>query len=716
MKPTPHLSRVVLTMLFAAVFFLVGGTLEAASAAALTPADIAQGGSLPATAATGNYVIVSGLIYANDTATMEPLRIQPTAGGFENPPAGARTYCLQERDTANTLVAEHCFDVVFVDSEEGLRASYLVALPHFDNMRKVVLKKSGTILVSRVLTANAPQVTVTSPNGGEIWGTNPTETITWTGSDADGDPLIYDVSYSPDDGANWYYVGKNLTDTSLTLGLSGLQESATARVKVEVNDGVLIAEDQSDGTFTLAKKIPEATIANPTNGGYFLNPVLLTGSGLDPEDGPVTGEFLVWTSDVDGFLGYDESLSVGLSVGAHTITLEATDDDGYTGTTSVSIIVEDCYNVFGSSSPTEGGSVIPTSPGTCNADGDMYLPGTVVTVAATPNMGWDLAGWTGTDNDASTALTNTVTVTDSDRTATANFVSQPCVALTLTHTGDGADPVASPEYSEGCDPGTYLPREVISLTAAPALSWYISSWTGTANDASTQATNTLTMPSSAHTATVNYTLDSTVPIKPVLSKPSNGAKVKVMWPVLKWKPAAGMPFYEVQVKDTTGAVVIQTTVDATQACTATVCSYQLQTELTDRQYNWSVRSVTRGGNTSAWSTVWTFKYVGPPYPLTPERGSVVTTLTPTFTWRVPYWLPAKYSVAVKRVNPDGSTTVVISHSSTVGKKAKFCVGTICSYTVPIGKLKDNTSYVWEVKGINSTYSLISSSTFFVDLP
>ena len=48
--------------------------------------------------------------------------------------------------------------------------------------------------------------------------------------------------------------------------------------------------------------------------------------------------------------------------------------------------------------------------------------------------------------------------------------------------------------------------ESISLSGAtPATGWHISGWTGAANDSSTAGANSLTMPASARTVSVNYT-------------------------------------------------------------------------------------------------------------------------------------------------------------------------------------------------------------------
>ena len=93
-------------------------------------------------------------------------------------------------------------------------------------------------------------------------------------------------------------------------------------------------------------------------------------------------------------------------------------------------------------------------------------------------------------------------------TGSANCVTTPpptCYALTLTHVGQGSNPVASPANSTGCATGKYVAGSNINLSGAvPASGWQIGSWTGTNNNASTSSTNTVTMPASAHSARVNY--------------------------------------------------------------------------------------------------------------------------------------------------------------------------------------------------------------------
>jgi len=129
-------------------------------------------------------------------------------------------------------------------------------------------------------------------------------------------------------------------------------------------------------------------------------------------------------------------------------------------------------------------------------------PAVVLTAAA--SGGSTFTSWTGCDSTSG----NTCTVAMSAaKTVNAVFTAAvPCYALTLTHTGSGSDPAASPANSTGCAVGYYTAGQAINLSGAvPVSGWTIGGWSGTSNDASTAATNALVMPAAAQTAAVNYT-------------------------------------------------------------------------------------------------------------------------------------------------------------------------------------------------------------------
>ncbi len=135
-----------------------------------------------------------------------------------------------------------------------------------------------------------------------------------------------------------------------------------------------------------------------------------------------------------------------------------------------------------------------------------YVAGESVTLTATPAAGWNVAGWDGTNNDASTAATNTVTMPAADHTVSVAYNQTPpvCYTLTRSHTGQGSDPVATPDRSPGCGVGQYVAGESITLTATPAGSWRVAGWSGTNDDAGTESANTVTMPTMDHEVNVAY--------------------------------------------------------------------------------------------------------------------------------------------------------------------------------------------------------------------
>ncbi len=132
-----------------------------------------------------------------------------------------------------------------------------------------------------------------------------------------------------------------------------------------------------------------------------------------------------------------------------------------------------------------------------------FYAGQAVQLTALPATGWALQSWSGTDNDASTAATNTLTMPAAPHTVSVAYYA-PCFALTLGHTGSGGDPVATPPNSAGCPAGQYKYAEAIQLTASPMHGWRIGGWTNTSADGSHKPANSLSMPAAAIAVSVAY--------------------------------------------------------------------------------------------------------------------------------------------------------------------------------------------------------------------
>jgi hypothetical protein len=99
-------------------------------------------------------------------------------------------------------------------------------------------------------------------------------------------------------------------------------------------------------------------------------------------------------------------------------------------------------------------------------------------------------------------------------TITVSGTTSGCFPLVLAanNPAGGGPPVASPPGSDPCAVGEYQPGTQIQLTATPASGWTVGSWTGTADDPSTSDANSLVMPTSAHSVSVNYIQSAPTPL------------------------------------------------------------------------------------------------------------------------------------------------------------------------------------------------------------
>jgi uncharacterized repeat protein (TIGR02543 family) len=140
-----------------------------------------------------------------------------------------------------------------------------------------------------------------------------------------------------------------------------------------------------------------------------------------------------------------------------------------------------------------------------------YVEGTVVPITAAPADGYAFDHWSG----ACTGSGACQVTMDADQSIIAHFTEllPTCHTLTISHIGQGSDPVASPTNSAGCPSGLYLDSETINLSGAiPDSGWQISAWTGTNKDASTASTNTVTMPATDHAVNVIYKIYLYIPM------------------------------------------------------------------------------------------------------------------------------------------------------------------------------------------------------------
>jgi hypothetical protein len=227
------------------------------------------------------------------------------------------------------------------DPADLKQADVSFILPWVDGTNTVALVKDGQVLDTRQISANKPTVTVTSPNTDVEWPAGSIQTLTWQGSDADGDSLRYTVFFSADSGTSWEIMATELTTPSLEIEVDAMAGTTGGKFRIVATDGVNIGYGDS-ATVKIPNKAPTAAISDPVNGKSFVpgQLVVLQGAALDLEDGRLGDEALKWASDKQGNLGSGPSLPINnLQAGEHVITLSVVDSQGAAASATAKIWV-----------------------------------------------------------------------------------------------------------------------------------------------------------------------------------------------------------------------------------------------------------------------------------------------------------------------------------------------------------------------------------------
>ena len=195
----------------------------------------------------------------------------------------------------------------------------------------------ASILLSVVRpgTNRPPVVTIASPTNGAQLVLGMTTLLQGSATDVEDGALAGGaLSWSSSrDGA--LGTGASLTPT-LTQGVHVLTLTATDSMGATGQASVTVSVNQANN------QPPVATITQPTMMTTVFQgaAVSFAGTGVDPEDGALSGTALSWSSSRDGALGTGSPLSVStLTAGDHTITLVVRDSGGNTGTATALVRV-----------------------------------------------------------------------------------------------------------------------------------------------------------------------------------------------------------------------------------------------------------------------------------------------------------------------------------------------------------------------------------------
>lgn len=286
----------------------------------------------------------NGRIDAHDQVTVTMSAILPNEGAVFTPSGG--NYHLLLLAANNAILHDQAFGlegththVAEPHAYHGGRFNLRVPFP--DGVVKAEIRHEGALLWSKTVSAHAPTVAFTAPNGGSYNAANAIP-VAWTANDQDGDPLQFNLEYTPDNGQSWFPAAQKLTGNAFSWLPNFVPASATGRLRIRASDGFNTAYATS-APFALAARPPVAVILTPMDGESFTE-----GSLLNLTGGSVTGggddrgvfEWKWGNTVIGAGLGVSVTLD---ATGAQTFTLKVT-ADGQSDTASVTIQVVADYD------------------------------------------------------------------------------------------------------------------------------------------------------------------------------------------------------------------------------------------------------------------------------------------------------------------------------------------------------------------------------------
>ena len=298
----------------------------------------------------------AGSVLLSSSGAATGVEFRPVFSWNRSPVAsGDGDYVLELRDAGGAVIRSVRFDAyesMAVASSDGSalpreerRASFAVVVSDPPVYESFAVMKDGVEVGSVSRSQNAPSISVSGPSSGEAFSNDGTISVSWVGSDADGDDLVYRVYYSTDGGATYRILSLMTEAASKSFPAMLLEGTSQARIGVSVSDSTRSVFAETP-VFSVAGHAPQVWIESPAAGAVFAEEqgFVLDASGYDTEDGLLAGSALSWISSIDGNLGTGKFVvlsAADLTLGSHTITLTATDSDQMTATASVVITIAD---------------------------------------------------------------------------------------------------------------------------------------------------------------------------------------------------------------------------------------------------------------------------------------------------------------------------------------------------------------------------------------
>jgi len=293
------------------------------------------------TASTANLddvFYVSGQVYSDGSGVLEPVFTLP---GVEEASEVDGAYSIELQDLGGTPVYTMPFMASFIGVEGNSLeiVGFSFRLPYFANVKRVVLKLDDTVLHTIEQSANPPSLSVTAPTGGDTWQGE--EIVDWQADDLDADDLQFSLFYTPNSGGAWHPVASRLSAPPFNVNVANLPGGQEGKILIVASDGLNTVIAESAGLFEVPPPDPIVVIHSPLDES-ILTPrqwIDLRGSASTPNGLDESFTF-VWFVNGE-IVEIGRAVKIMLEEGLHTIVLQALNEDGSFGETSVDVNVKE---------------------------------------------------------------------------------------------------------------------------------------------------------------------------------------------------------------------------------------------------------------------------------------------------------------------------------------------------------------------------------------
>ncbi|MDD3244006.1 MAG: hypothetical protein PHD32_09820 [Eubacteriales bacterium] len=286
---------------------------------------------------------ITGTLYADGKFTATPW-FAYTASSADVKPQRSGAYSVVMENAAGETLSRQYFDVSFyTQSNPPVKKDFTpvnVTVRYPEGAAKIRVMQGDKELFTQSVSANAPEVAFTGITENQEYAGK--ATISWTGSDADGDALSYELWYCTSEG-EYTNVASNLTATSYEVNFDNLPGAQNAYFYLYATDGANTAEMDSP-YINVAFKAPEIISKQTAVPEYKItDEILFDADVYDMQDG-----WLYEDSEVKWMLDGREYMTGSLlwiypyelTPGDHVFTLNAVNSQGVSSTAEFTFRVE----------------------------------------------------------------------------------------------------------------------------------------------------------------------------------------------------------------------------------------------------------------------------------------------------------------------------------------------------------------------------------------